>query len=147
MLKYNTLPSLCRGQITLSNIDEICPLAIPNQIPTISMHIPSLVRIDWCLLKLSSGNEIQMDGLTTDGWTDGQTHGCPAWNHNTQPLSLAGYKEKDIFLISFFMKYVCCAYSYEWPHWGASNEYLQHMLLWRNKKDISLLLQLTCSFV
>ena len=33
----------CRGQINLSKIDEICPLAIPNQISTISMHIPSLV--------------------------------------------------------------------------------------------------------
>ena len=43
--------------VTLSNINEICPLAIPNQISTISMHIPSLVKIHWCLLKLSSGNE------------------------------------------------------------------------------------------
>ena len=33
------------------------PLAIPNQISIISMHIPSLVKIHWCLLKLSSGNE------------------------------------------------------------------------------------------
>ena len=29
-------------QITLSKIDEFCPLAIPNQISTVSMHIPSL---------------------------------------------------------------------------------------------------------
>ena len=35
----------------------MCPLAIPNQISTISMHIPSLVKIHWCLLKESSGNE------------------------------------------------------------------------------------------
>ena len=33
------------------------PLAIPNQISTIAMHIPSLVKIHWSLLKLSSGNE------------------------------------------------------------------------------------------
>ena len=32
MLKYNMLPLSCRGQITQSNIDKICPLAIPNQI-------------------------------------------------------------------------------------------------------------------
>ena len=38
-------------QITLSKIDKVCPLAIPNQIPTISMHIPSLVKIHWYLLK------------------------------------------------------------------------------------------------
>ena len=47
----------CLGQITLSKFDEIHPLAIPNQISTISMHIPSLVKIHWCLLKLSSGNK------------------------------------------------------------------------------------------
>ena len=45
------------GQITPSKIDEICPLAIPNQISIISKHIPSLVNIHWCLLKLSSGNK------------------------------------------------------------------------------------------
>ena len=54
------------GQITPSKIDEICPLAIPNQIFTISMHIPSLVKIHWCLLKLSSRNEKRTDGLTDD---------------------------------------------------------------------------------
>ena len=47
----------CLGQITPSKFDEICPLAIPNQISTMSMHIPSLVKIHWCLVKLSSGNE------------------------------------------------------------------------------------------
>ena len=39
-------------------------------ISTISMHIPSLVKIHWCLLNLSSGNEIWMDGRTTDWQTD-----------------------------------------------------------------------------
>ena len=38
-------PLSCRGQGALSNIDEICPLAIPNQISLISMHVPSLVKI------------------------------------------------------------------------------------------------------
>ena len=47
----------CFGQITPSKFDEICPLAIPNQISTIPIHIPSLVNIHWCLLKLSSGNQ------------------------------------------------------------------------------------------
>ena len=45
-LNYNTPP--CCGQITLSNFDEICPLATPNQIFTISMHTPSLVKI-YCI--------------------------------------------------------------------------------------------------
>ena len=47
----------CLGQITLSKIDEICPSAIPKQTTIISMHTPSLVKIHWYLLKLSSGNE------------------------------------------------------------------------------------------
>ena len=56
MLNYNPSLLLCGGQITLSNIQEICPLAIQNQISFISMHVPSLVKIPWLLLKLSSGN-------------------------------------------------------------------------------------------
>ena len=36
---------VCLGQMTPSKIEEICPLAIQNQISTISMHIPSLVKI------------------------------------------------------------------------------------------------------
>ena len=43
-LNYNTPSLSCRGQITLSNIDETFPLAIPNQISFISMHVPSLVK-------------------------------------------------------------------------------------------------------
>ena len=37
--------------------DEICPLAIPNQISLMSWHIASLIKIPCYLLKLSSGNE------------------------------------------------------------------------------------------
>ena len=52
---YNTLSS-CSKQITLSIIDEIYPLAIPNKISFISMHVPSLVKsLD--IYKLSSRNE------------------------------------------------------------------------------------------
>ena len=56
-----------RGQISLSKNDEFSPLAIPNQISTISMHIPSLMKIHWHSLKLSSGNK------NTDGWVEGRT--------------------------------------------------------------------------
>ena len=74
-----------RGQITLSKIDEICPLTIPNQISTMSMHTPSLMKIHWHLVKLSSGNE------NTDGrMIDGPTHGQPMWYNTTPPLSCGG---------------------------------------------------------
>ena len=45
------------GRLTLSHIDEICPLAIPSHISTISMHITSYVKINWDLLKLLSWKE------------------------------------------------------------------------------------------
>ena len=45
------------GQIALSKMDNICLLAIPKQMSTISMHIPSLVKIHKYILKLSSRNK------------------------------------------------------------------------------------------
>ena len=36
---------------------EVCPLASPYKLSTISIHIPSLVKIHWYSLKLSSWNE------------------------------------------------------------------------------------------
>ena len=140
-------------QKTASKFDEICQLAIPNQI---SMHIPNLVKIHWCLLKLSSGNEKGTDGRTYDWRTDGQTHGRPTWNLNTPPLLSGGvyitktrlfkyienftsknwkFSEKifDIFLIS--AQNIDCGYSLEPPRCGGSNEYPQPMFLSRNKKN------------
>ena len=43
--------------INLSKNNEICLLKFPNQIFTISMFRPNLVKIHWHLLKLSSGNK------------------------------------------------------------------------------------------
>ena len=49
----------------------------------------------------------------------------------------------DIFLISpqkhNLHKNICCGYSLEARHKGASNEYPQHMFTWRNKKNIFLI--------
>ena len=53
----NSPPVYCHEEITLSKIDEMYPIAIPNQISTISMHISSWVNICWDLLKLLSWNE------------------------------------------------------------------------------------------
>ena len=55
----------CPEQITPSKFDEICSLAIPNQIFTVSMHIPRLVEIHWCLPKLLTANEIRRTGTLT----------------------------------------------------------------------------------
>ena len=40
----------------------------------------------------------------------------------------------DALLMSTNHKNVCCGYSWEVPHQGFSNEYLQHMVTWINKK-------------
>ena len=42
----------------------------------------------------------------------------------------------DIRLIFFLFlhKNICCGYSLEVPNRGISNEYPQHMFMWRNKK-------------
>ena len=47
-------------------------------------------------------------------------------------------KEEYIYLLIILGKFspiphknICCGYSLEGPYWGPSNEYLQHMFLWR----------------
>ena len=47
---------VCRADNSVK-FDEICPLAIPNLMSLLSIHIPSLVKIPCYLLKLSSENE------------------------------------------------------------------------------------------
>ena len=86
----------CLRLITLSKFDEICPLTVPNQIFTISIHIPNLAKIHLYLLKLSSGNEIRTDGRMDVRPMGGRTktHGRPTWNHNTPPLSCGGVYKK-----------------------------------------------------
>ena len=94
--KNNTLPLSCHGQITQSKINEICPLAIQNQISTISMHTSSLVKIHWNLLKLSSGNE-NMNRHMTDWRKAKQTLRQPTRYHNTPQLS-CGRVQKGAYL-------------------------------------------------
>ena len=90
---------VCLGQITPSKIDAICPLAIPNQISTIWMQIPSLVKIYWSLHKLSSGNEKQTDGR----WRmDGQTSGLTDDQLETitpRHYCVAGYKNAILYFM------------------------------------------------
>ena len=70
-----TLPLLCGWQISLSKIDKIFPLAIPNHIIIISMHIPTLVTIHLHFLKSLSWKE-NMDRGMTDRWqTNGHING------------------------------------------------------------------------
>ena len=79
----------------LSKMDEIYPLAIPNQILKISMHIPYLVKIHWYLLVIIHETKIrtdwQMYDRQMDRWMDKQTDTqTPTWNHNNPLLSCDG---------------------------------------------------------
>ena len=104
-------------------VDEICPLAIPNQTSIISMHIPSLVKIHWCLLKLSSGNEKRMDGRTTDGRTDGQTHGRPSETMIPRHYCVAGYKKAISIFLSILKLYGKKNMDVVMNHWYANELY------------------------
>ena len=46
------------------------------------------------------------------------------------------FHPKMLISFLFLHKSICCGYSLEAPRRGASNEYTQHMFLWRNKKNI-----------
>ena len=97
----------CGRQITLSKIDEICPLAIPNQLAKISLHIPSLVKIHWYLLKLWSGNE-NTEEQTYNKCTYRQADGQMDIQHETIISRLyrgVGYK-KDSFPNMKFNNYL-----------------------------------------
>ena len=63
---WETKIRMCWRQITPSKIDEICLLAIPNQLFIISMHIPSLVKIHLYLFELLSWNKYKE--VQTDIW-------------------------------------------------------------------------------
>ena len=66
------------------------PISNPKpDLSTLSMHIPSLVKIHWCLLKLSSGNEKRMDGRRKDRHMDVQRDTIIPHHY-----CVAGYKKK-----------------------------------------------------
>ena len=57
------------------------------------------------------------------------------------------FKRKVSIVFLFLHKSIYCGYSLEAPRWGASNEYPQCMLSWRNKKVIMSISRLTWSYI
>ena len=54
-------------------------------------------------------------------------------------ISLNFFFNQKVFIFFLFLQEnLCSGYSKESTHWYDSNEYLQHILLWRNKKNIYL---------
>ena len=113
-LNYNTPPF---GQITLSKLDEICPLAIPNQ-------YQCTYQVWWKSVHVySSGNEKQVDWRTTDGRMDRHMH---VRRETIIPhhYLLAGYKN-DYFLYNL---YICAWIQYFWIQYFKSS-YIQNCLI------------------
>ena len=59
----------CGGHVNLSKIEEICPLAIPNRISTISMHTPFGENPMMFTRYRPETKYGQTEGRTTDGQT------------------------------------------------------------------------------
>ena len=75
---------VCLGHITPSKIDEICPLAIPNQSP----QYQCTYQVWWKPIDVYSSYHPERkngwtDGCTTDGRTDRWTD---SWTTNVKPL-------------------------------------------------------------
>ena len=58
----------CPRKITLSKSNIFCPLAIPNHISTVSVHLPGSVKIYWYLLKLSSRKQTSRADYSVKKW-------------------------------------------------------------------------------
>ena len=57
-------------------------------------------------------------------------------------LCFCFFSTKVLIFFLFLHENIRCRYSLEVPRRGASNEYPQNMFLWRNKKNIYLILNL-----
>ena len=74
----------------------------------------------------------------------GYSYGCFKWVA-TAYVFRGLVKEEYLVIIvgSFFLflhKNICCGYSLEAPRWGASNEYPQHMFLWRTRENYPIII-------
>ena len=88
-------------------IDQICPLAIPKQIPTISMHIPSFLKIRRDLLKLSPGKtnmDMLQAGNSVKTWRN-----LPISNPKPDPHNINAH-------IRFHLCWGFTAQSTQWGH-------------------------------
>ena len=82
------------GRQLCQKIDDICLLAVPNQISSISILRAKVVTIhsSYC-----PETKIRTDGCTTDEWADGQTGGHMDNQRDTIvtcPYRATGYKKK-----------------------------------------------------
>ena len=99
-----------RWQISLSKIDKICPLTIPNQISTISMHTPSLVKSIDIYSNYRPATKIWMDGRLTgrwqmDGHTDSQCNTITPF-HTIDKKKFLFHRSKQGALAMFFLIYM-----------------------------------------
>ena len=85
------------GRYLCQNLTKNCPLAIPNQISTISMHIPYLVKIHWHLLKWSKfkygQTDVQTDRHQRETWIPRHTKKTDELVENGKERNSGGWGE------------------------------------------------------
>ena len=134
----------------------------------IYLSIPSLIRIFTDhILDSKNAKFLHLDNKVKSNCMDAQADLSICWVHKCQKVcfftlclhmgsakmspqlisdkrgypQIGGLQIRGGFHIIFSLflyKNICCGYSLEAPRWDASNEYPQHMFLWRNKKDIGI---------
>ena len=57
----------------MSAIDKICPLAITNQLSTLSMHIPGEKPLTFTQAIIQKQKYVHTDGQTYNRWMEGHT--------------------------------------------------------------------------
>ena len=100
----------------------------------------------WNLIRVYMyiSRDVELSNFITCPWTS-------KWSKSTCPTKIYLPENWHFFFFSYFSKKtyvvgthqkrltVCCGYSSEAPHRGASDEYPQHMFSSRNKKNIYLI--------
>ena len=72
--------------------------------------------------------------MSTSAYTDLKLYGLSTLHASSDKMLF--FNPKVLIFFLFPHKKICCGYSLESPHRGASDDYPQHMFSWRNKKNI-----------
>ena len=94
-------------------------------------------QISLCILTVWSGHSLSTKRIT----------GYLRMVQCIAPDKALFFNRKVFIFLLFLHKNICYGYSLEAPQRGVSNEYPQHMFLWRNKNNIIWIPPLTQSYV
>ena len=91
----------------------------------------------WTSSSVDVSQKCCMNGKQSNGLITADKRGWGGYPQNSFHMSQQKYMLRTFFnpkvpiFFLFFHKNICCRYSLEAPCRGTSNEYLQHMFLWK----------------